>query len=340
MKYRKLGRTGLFVSELALGTATFAGGSKLYTKVGALTQEKANSLVRIAVDAGVNLFDTADVYSEGMAEEMLGKAVRDLGLDRSRLVIATKVGDVVDDDPNAAGASRRHIEHSIGRSLDRLQMDYVDLYQIHDFDPVTPIDETLDALDDLVHRGLVRYVGVSNWAAWQIGVAQGIVQTRGTTPLCSLQAYYSLVSRDIEREVIPAIAYHGMGLLIWGPLAGGSLTGKYRHDADGRRRQFDFPPIDDSRLAAILAIADEISVKHKATPAQIALTWLLQQRAVSSIVIGATSERQLLDNLAARHVLLDPADITALNQASELHVEYPAWMQELKGASRRRFFDT
>jgi len=335
MKYRRLGGTGLFVSELSLGSATFGGGTKLYAGIGALPQEQVNELVRIAVEAGVNLIDTADVYSEGMAEEMVGQAIRDLGLRRDELLIATKVGDAMGTSPNSSGGSRYHIENAVEGSLRRLKLNHVDLYQLHDFDPATPIEETMEAMQNLVRRGLVRYVGVSNWAAWQIAVARSTSGTRETARCDFLQAYYSLAGRDIEREIVPALKHHAMGLMVWGPLAGGSLSGKYRTGTSGRRDKFDFPPVEEGRVSAILQVMDRMAARSGHAHAQIAIAWLLAQSHVTSVVLGATKPEQLRETLAARDVTIEPAELVELDLASDLPGEYPGWMQALKGAPRR-----
>ncbi|MBT2186073.1 aldo/keto reductase [Sphingobium nicotianae] len=335
MRYNRLGKTGLYVSELALGTATFGGGTKMYTQVGNLQQAEVDALVRVAIDAGVNLIDTADVYAEGISEQLVGQALRNLGIARSDVVLATKVSDVVGDGPNDMGTSRYHICASVEASLRRLQVEHIDLYQLHDFDFATPIEETVEALDSLVRRGLIRYVGVSNWTAWQLAKARGHADRMGLARYQSHQAYYSLVSRDVEREVVPFMAHEGMGMLVWGPLAGGSLTGKYRDASNGRRSRFDFPPIDDGRCERILTVMDEIVAERGVTHAQLAISWLLHQPIVDSVLIGATSERQLKDNLASAEIDLTSQELERLGEVSALPSEYPAWMQTLKSTRRR-----
>jgi len=227
MQYRQLGPSGLFVSELCLGTMTFGGSEGMWGQIGQLRQEEADVLVKNAVDAGVNFIDTANVYAGGESERILGKAIRNLGLDRDDLVIATKVLGPMGEGPNARGASRKHIMDQCKASLKRLQLDHIDLYQIHGFDPATPLVETLEALNTLVQHGHVRYIGLSNWAAWQIVKAIGIAEARQLAPILSLQAYYTVAGRDLEREVVPMLKSEGMGLMVWSPLAGGFLSGKY-----------------------------------------------------------------------------------------------------------------
>ena len=240
MKYNQLGRTGLFVSELCLGTMTFGGGAGIWQAIGKLQQGEADGLLRQAVEAGINFVDTADVYSEGMSEEITGRAIRNLGLARHDVVLATKVFGETGPGPNARGASRAHIHDGVRASLKRLGVDHIDLYQIHGFDAVTPIEETVRALDDLVRQGLVRYVGVSNWAAWQVAKAVGIAERFGFARPVSLQAYYTVAGRDLEREIVPMLHSEGLGLMVWSPLAGGLLSGKYARGEKGRgRRQAD-----------------------------------------------------------------------------------------------------
>ncbi len=228
MRYRPLGRTGLFVSELCLGTMTFGGGGTMWSQIGALQQGDAERLVGQAYDAGINFIDTADVYSGGLSEQITGQALRNLKIPRDRVIVATKVYGEMGDGPNTRGASRQHIIDGVHASLERLQLSHIDLYQIHGFDPATPIEETVRALDHLVQRGDVRYIGVSNWAAWQIMKALGISERYGLARFASLQAYYSVAGRDLERELAPMMRSEGVGPLVWSPLAGGLLSGKYR----------------------------------------------------------------------------------------------------------------
>jgi aryl-alcohol dehydrogenase-like predicted oxidoreductase len=250
MRYRRLGHSGLFVSELCLGTMTFGGSEGMWGKIGNLQQEDADKLVRTAVDAGINFIDTANIYSSGKSEEILGQSLRNLGIAREDVVIATKVMGQMGEGPNGRGASRVHILDQAKASLARLQLDHIDLYQLHGFDPATPIAESLEALDTLVRQGYVRYLGLSNWAAWQIVKAVGIAEARKIAPIISLQAYYTLAGRDLEREVAPMLLAEDIGLMVWSPLAGGFLSGKFDREgktAEGRRVEFDFPPIDKER---------------------------------------------------------------------------------------------
>ena len=337
MRYRNLGRSGLKVSELCLGTMTFDGGNGMWRAIGQLGQQEANRLVRAAFDAGINFFDTADVYSEGASERMLGQALTDLGLPRNEVVIATKAFGRVHPGPNGRGASRAHLIDACDASLKRLGLDHIDLYQLHGFDLETPIDEQMEALDSLVRAGKVRYVGVSNWAAWQLVKAQGLAERRGFAPIRSIQSYYTIAGRDLEREIVPALKSEGVGLMVWSPLAGGYLSGKYSGSGtnDGRRVAFDFPPIDRPKADRIIAVMQEIANAKGASVAQIALAWLLHQEVVTSVIIGAKRIDQLQDNIGATAVTLDADDLARLAEVSALAKEYPGWMFERQQANSR-----
>jgi len=338
MRYRQLGPSGLFVSELCLGTMTFGGSDGMWRQIGQLGQDDADALVKTAVDAGVNFIDTANVYAGGESERILGQSIRNLGLSRDDLVIATKVLGPMGDGPNARGASRKHIMDQCRASLERLGLDHIDLYQIHGFDPATPVVETLEALDTLVRAGHVRYIGLSNWAAWQIVKAIGIAQARQLAPILSLQAYYTLAGRDLEREIAPMLRSEGLGLMVWSPLAGGFLSGKYRREdersGDGRRATFDFPPVDRDRGYGVIEAMRPIADAHGVSVARIALAWLLHQEVVTSVIVGAKRPDQLADNLAAIDVRLSAEDLAALDAASALPAEYPGWMLERQGDYR------
>ncbi len=344
MRMNKLGRTGLFVSELCLGTMTFGGGDSMWGKIGDLDQTAAENLIGQALDGGVNFIDTADVYSEGRSEEMTGRALRSLNVPRENVVVATKAyGPTGTEGPNSKGLSRGHIIDAVKASLKRLQLDHIDLYQMHGFDPATPIEETVRALDTLVQHGHVRYVGVSNWAAWQIMKALGIAEREGLHRFESLQAYYTLAGRDLERELVPMLRSEGVGLMVWSPLAGGLLSGKYsRQDdkgGDGRRANFDFPPVDRERAFACIDAMKPIAEAHGVSVAQIALAWLLHQKVVSSVIIGAKKPEQLEDNLKAAEVELSAAELDTLAKVSALPREYPGWMFETQGARAKQLAD-
>jgi len=337
MKYNLLGNTGLKVSELCLGTMTF-GGQGMWTAIGTLPQDEVNELVKQSVDAGINFIDTANVYSEGLSEMMTGQAIRDLGLKRDDLVIATKVRGTIGTGINNSGLTRKHILQQANESLTRLNMDYIDLYQIHGFDPLTPIEETLEALDSLVKSGKVRYIGCSNLAAWQIMKALGISAQQHLAKFVSLQAYYTVAGRDLEREVVPMLLDQKLGLMVWSPLAGGFLSGKYTREAnaeEGRRVNFDFPPVNKDKAFDIIDVMQEIAVAKDVTVPQVALGWLLHQPVVTSVIIGAKRPEQLQDNLKAVDLKLTADELAQLEAVSKLSPEYPGWMIERQGADRK-----
>ncbi len=340
MRMNKLGRTGLFVSELCLGTMTFGGGEGMWRAIGALDQGDAERLVGRALDAAVNFLDTADVYSEGQSEEITGQALKNLKTPRENVVLATKCYGPMGSGANSQGNSRAHIIEAVKASLTRLQTDHIDLYQIHGFDPATPIEETVRALDTLVQHGHVRYVGVSNWAAWQIVKALGIAEREGLYRFESLQAYYTLAGRDLEREIAPMLKSEGVGLMVWSPLAGGLLSGKYSREdetsSDGRRANFDFPPVERERAYACIDAMKPIAQAHGASVAQIALAWLLHRKVVSSVIIGAKKMEQLEDNLKATEVELTCDQLDALDKVSELPHEYPGWMFARQGVRTKQ----
>ncbi len=340
MRYKPLGRTGLFVSELCLGTMTFGGSSGIWSQIGDLQQADAEALVGQAVDAGINFIDTADVYAGGTSEQITGQALKNLKIARDSVIVATKAFGDTGPGPNHRGASRGHLLDAVKASLKRLQLEHIDLYQIHGFDPATPIEETVRALDLLVRQGHVRYVGVSNWAAWQIVKALGVAERLGLTRFESLQAYYTVAGRDLEREIVPMLASEGVGLMVWSPLAGGLLSGKFDRGQQGedgsRRNQFDFPPIDKERAFDCVDAMRPMAQARGVSVAQIALAWLLHQPQVSSVIIGAKRPEQLADNLAATQVDLSADELRALGEVSRLAREYPGWMFERQGEYRRK----
>ncbi len=341
MRHNPLGRTGLFVSELCLGTMTFGGTDEtLWGKIGTLQQSEAERLVGQALDAGINFIDTANVYANGVSEQITGQALKNLKIPRESVVVATKVFGDMGTGPNARGASRSHILDSVKASLKRLQLDHIDLYQIHGFDPATPIEETMRALDQLVRHGHVRYVGVSNWAAWQIVKALGISERLGLARFESLQAYYTVAGRDLERELIPMLKSEGVGLMVWSPLAGGLLSGKYGRDQKGeegsRRVAFDFPPVHKERAWKCIDVMRPMAEARDVSVAQVALAWLLHQPQVTSVIVGAKRPEQLTDNLAATQVKLSADELAAIHEVSRLPAEYPGWMFERQGDTRRK----
>jgi aryl-alcohol dehydrogenase-like predicted oxidoreductase len=340
MRHHPLGRTGLFVSELCLGTMTFGGGAGIWGQIGNLQQSDAEQLIGQSLDAGINFIDTADVYGAGASEQITGQALKNLKIPRDSVVVATKVFGETGSSANTRGASRGHILDGVQASLKRLQLDHIDLYQIHGFDPATPIEETVRALDQLVRQGHVRYVGVSNWAAWQIVKALGVSERLGLSRFESLQAYYTLAGRDLERELVPMLASEGLGLMVWSPLAGGLLSGKFGRGQAGeegsRRNSFDFPPVQRERAYDCIDAMRPIAQAHGVSVAQIALAWLLHQPQVTSVIVGAKRTDQLADNLAATKVALSAAELRSLDEVSRLPSEYPGWMFERQGEYRRK----
>lgn len=341
MRYKALGRSGLFVSELCLGTMTFGQAGGRYAAASGVGQETVDAILRLAFDAGINFVDTANVYASGQAEEIVGTSLKTLGIARKDVVIATKFEHAMGIGPNDGGGSRAHIVEVVHASLRRLGTDHIDLYQMHGFDPATPVEETLRALDDLVRQGAVRYLGVSNWAAWQVATALGIADRIGSSRFQSYQGYYSLAGRDIERDVVPMLEAHGLGLIAFSPLAGGYLTGKYRDGANaGRRATVPFPPVDDARGAAVLSAMDGIVEAHGTTHEAVALAWVRQQRGVASTIVGVKGPDQLAANLKSLEVTLTSADLTILNDVGTLSPEYPGWMLAQSSAAREGLMRT
>ena len=358
MEYTTLGRTGLIVSRLCLGTMTFGGQGGIWQHIGKQAQDAADDIVRTAFDAGINFFDTADVYSGGQSERILGQAIRNNNLPRDEIVVASKVfgrvSSVVSDDASDAekaeaerrekqarninGLSRKHIIDGVEQSLDRLQLDYIDLYQVHGSDPITPIEETVEALDQLVRHNKVRYVGLCNMPAWQIMKAIAYAREKGLHRFESCQMYYSIAGRDLEREVVPLAIDQELAVLPWSPLAGGFLSGKFTRDSDGpegsRRTVFDFPPVDVDAAYDIIDVMKSIAADKGVTVPQIALGWLLHQPAVTSVIIGARKMDQLKDNLGAVDVTFTAEDLARLDEVSALKSEYPGWMLDRQQSDR------
>jgi len=339
MKYNRLGRTGLYVSELCLGTMTY-GGKGFWEVIGKLGVDAVAGQLKAALDAGINFIDTANVYHEGESERVLGEAIRKLGLDREKLVIATKVLGRTSQDPNGAGLGRKHIFDQIDQSLKRIGTDYVDLYQTHGVDPMTPIEETVDALDRLVKLGKVRYVGFCNMPAWKVMKALAIADDKDQARFVSAQVFYTIASRDIERELVPLCQEEGLGIMPWSPLAGGLLSGKYDFAANkgpegSRRASFDFPIVDKPRAEKCVEAMRAIAKEHGVSVAQIALAYLLAKPGVTSVIIGAKTDEQLKDNLAAVNVKLTDTQLKALDDVSALPLEYPGWMVEWQARNRQ-----
>ncbi len=337
MRYNRLGNTGLFVSELSFGTMTF-GSTHNYAHMGSVQQTEADTLLARALEAGINFIDTADTYSSGNSERITGQALKNLGVERDEIIVATKVFGETGSNPNAQGSSRNHILDGAHASLERLQLDHIDLYQLHGFDPATPLEETLEALSDLVRQGLVRYIGVSNWAAWQVSKALGLSRAHSWARFASMQAYYTLAARDVEREIVPMAQGEGVGLLAWSPLAGGLLSGKFSHNRDAvegsRRAAMAFPPVDMERAYSIIDAHEHMALSKGVSVAQLALAWLLHQPNVTSVLLGTRKLEQLEDNLGAPNVEFSSEELKTLADASDLPTEYPGWMLSFWSAAR------
>jgi aryl-alcohol dehydrogenase-like predicted oxidoreductase len=338
MQYKTLGNTGLLVSKLCLGSMTFSGNEGIWKAIGNVDQAGADALIKASIEAGINFIDTADVYADGESEKMLGQSLKNLKIARKDVVLATKVYGRTGPGKNDVGASRGHIMDAVEASLRRLQTDHIDLYQVHGNDVVTPVEETLRALDTLVNQGKVRYIGVSNWQAWKIERALCISEFKGLARFDSLQAYYSIAGRDLERDLVPLLEAEKTGLLVWSPLAGGLLSGKFSREnqrPDGARRsQFDFPIVDKERTWKILDVIAPIAKAHGCSAARVSLTWLLTKPVVTSVIIGAKRVEQLQDNLAAVDLKLTDDEIKKLDEVSALPPEYPGWMLPFQGANR------
>jgi aryl-alcohol dehydrogenase-like predicted oxidoreductase len=339
MRFNPLGRTGLFVSELCLGAMTF-GGKGFWQVIGSLGAKEVEGILGTALDGGVNFIDTADVYSEGESERLVGEALKALGRPREEVVVATKVRGRVGPGVNQVGLSRAHILASIDASLKRLALDHVDLYQIHGFDPATPIEETVRALDDVVRSGKARYVGFSNLSAWFAMKAIGFADANGLARFQSAQVYYSIAGRDIEREIVPMAQAEGVAILPWSPLAGGLLSGKHdprepKGPEGSRRTSFDFPPVDRDRLPRVIDALRSVSDATGVSVARVALAWQLTRPFVTSVILGAKTRDQLTDNLAASTVKLAPEHRKLLDDASALPPEYPGWMLDFQNREPR-----
>jgi aryl-alcohol dehydrogenase-like predicted oxidoreductase len=336
MDYRQLGRSGLRVSALTLGTMTFGAAGK-FASIGTTDLDTARRQIDMCLDAGVNLIDTADVYSEGASEEIVGQA---LAGRRDRVLLATKARMAMGDGPNDAGLSRHHLIRACEASLRRLGTDHIDLYQVHEWDGVTPMEETLGALDDLRRAGKIRYAGCSNFSGWQMSKALGVSERLGLVRYASQQVYYSLQSRDAEYEIVPACIDQGVGILVWSPLAGGLLSGKYRRGQqapEGSRHLTDWnePPVrDEEQTYDVIEAAVEIGEAHGVSAAQVALAWLLGRPGISSLVIGARREDQLADNLAAAELVLSAEERARLDELSAPPLIYPHWHQAKTSADR------
>ncbi len=337
MKYNFLGNTGLVVSELCFGTMTF-GGKGIWEAIGKIQQKGVNDLMKVVVDSGINFIDTANVYSHGESEKLLGQSIKDLGFNRNELVIATKVRGRMGEGVNNVGLSRYHIFHSVDESLKRLQLDHIDILYVHGFDPKTPVEEIMRSLNDIVLTGKVRYIAICNWPAWMVMKAIGIAEKHGWNKFVGLQYFYSLAGRDIEREILPLAADQNLAMMPWSPLAGGFLGGKYSRNAKNtegsRRHTFDFPPINKEKTYDIIDVITEVGKQHNVSVAEIALAWVRLQKGVTSTIIGAKNVDQLHANIKSTEVVLTADDLKKIDEVSALPKEYPGWMVERQSADR------
>jgi len=338
MDYSTLGRSGLRVSRLSLGAMTFGAGSGIWGQIAGLDRAQAASLVATAVEHGVNLIDTADAYSQGKSEEIVGQVIADLGLDETRMLIATKVRLRTGPGQNEVGLGRSHIMRSVETSLKRLGRDHIDLFQLHDRDALVPIQETLRALDDLVTQGKVRHIGVCNFGPGDLERVHGITAQTHRAAITSNQVYYSLAARDIEYEIAPIARANDVALIVWSPLSGGYLSGKYTPGGDGaaqgRRANLNFPPINPAKVDPIVLALRQVAAELDATPAQVALAWTLGRSEVTSITIGARSLDQVANNLAAVQLVLSAEQRERLDRVSEPEKVYPYWMQQFHDRDR------
>lgn len=329
MKYNQLGNTGVLVSELCLGAMTF-GGKGYWEAIGRLQQDEVNQLVKTALDQGINFIDTANAYSEGLSEMMLGKSLKELGINRQQVFIATKVRLRMGPGANQVGLSRLHIMDSVNDSLERLGLSHIDLLYIHGVDPITPIEETMKGLEDVVRMGKVRYIGISNHPAWMVVKANSFAEKMGWTKFVASQNYYSIAGREVEREIIPMALNENISIMPWSPLAGGFLSGKFTRAnqvaGDSRRDSFDFPPVDKEKAYDIIDVMLQIGKDHGVSAARVALAWLLTKPGVTSVIIGAKKNDQLLDNIASVNLQLTTDEIQKLDEISALKPEYPGWM--------------
>lgn len=329
MKYNELGKTGVLVSELCLGAMTF-GGKGYWQAIGQVPQDDVNQIVKTSIDSGINFIDTANAYSEGLSEIMLGEALKSLGVNRPEVFIATKLRIRMGPGTNQVGLSRLHIMDSVNDSLQRMNLQHIDLLYIHGVDPLTPLEETMRGLEDVVRLGKVRYLGISNHPAWMAVKANAYADKMGWTKFVASQNYYTIASRDIEREIVPMALSENIGIMPWSPLAGGFLSGKYTRAnqvaGNSRRDSFDFPPINKDKAYDIIDVMAEIGKNHNVSVATVALNWVTRQPGVCSTIIGAKTLDQLKDNISAVDLVLSAEEMKQLNEISALTPEYPGWM--------------
>ena len=329
MKFKQLGKTGVLLSELCFGTMTF-GGKGYWKAIGQLPEDEVTQLIKTAIDKGINFFDTANAYSEGLAEILFGKALKNLGINRQTVFIATKVRLRMGEGPNQVGLSKLHILDSVDDSLERLGLSHIDMLYIHGVDPVTPLEETMRGLEDVVRSGKVRYLGVSNHPAWMVVKANSFAGNLGWSKFVASQNFYSIASRDIEREIVPMALSEGISIMPWSPLAGGFLSGKFKRDikteGNNRRDNFNFPPINKEKAFDIIDVMAKIGDRYNVSAARVALSWTKDKPGVASVIIGAKNQEQLLDNLACTRLQLTQEELKELDTISALEQEYPGWM--------------
>ena len=329
MNYNELGKTGVLVSELCLGTMTF-GGKGYWQAIGQVPQDEVTQLVKTALDKGINFIDTANAYSEGLSETMLGEALKNLGINRQQVVIATKVRIRMGPGANQVGLTRLHMMDSVNDSLKRINLSHIDLLYIHGVDPITPIEETMRGLEDVVRSGKVRYIGISNHQAWMVMKANSYAEKMRWTKFVASQNYYSIAGRDIEREIVPMAQSEGIGIMPWSPLAGGFLSGKFTRNTqvagNSRRDSFDFPPVNKQKAYDVIDVMEGIAKQHQVSVAAVALNWVTRQPGITSTIIGAKTLSQLNENIDALKLSLNPEELQQLNEVSALLPEYPQWM--------------
>ncbi|MEQ9374768.1 MAG: aldo/keto reductase [Imperialibacter sp.] len=340
MNYNYIGDTGLKVSELCFGTMTFGGqDAGMWSKIGQLQQKEVNDMLGAVIESGINFIDTANVYSFGQSEQLLGQGLKDIVAKRDEVVIATKVLGPMGSQPNNVGLSRYHIFNSVEASLQRLQVDHIDLLYVHGVDPRTSIEEIVRSLNDVVDSGKVRYIAICNWPAWMVAKAQAVAHYNGWHKFIGLQYHYSATTRDIEHELVPMAADHKLAIFPWSPLAGGFLSGKYTRegssDTNGRRANFDFPPIDKEKAYDLVEVMGGIAKVHDVSTAQIALAWVRHQPGITSTIIGAKTQEQLKANIDSTEIVLTADDLAQIEAVSPLASQYPGWMVERQGEYRK-----
>jgi len=341
MKYNLLGDTGVLVSELCLGAMTFGGGENagIWSQIGQLQQDEVNKLLKTSVDAGINFIDTANVYSFGQSEQLLGEGLKQLGLNREELFVATKVRGKMGEGVNQQGLSRYHIFNSVDASLKRLQLDHIDLLYVHGVDAALPVEQIMHTLHDVVLSGKVRYLGVCNWPAWMVMKALGIAQQNNWHTFKAMQYFYTPANRDTERDLLPLAQDQNLAFLPWSPLAGGFLSGKFTRDqtstgGQSRRDTFDFPVIDKEKAYDVIDVLVQVGEKYGVSAAEVTLAWVRQQPGVTSTIIGAKKQEQLESNLHSTSLSLTPEEMQQINEASQHEPGYPNWMVERQMTSR------